>query len=150
MCPISPAMITFAPTTPKTNVKAAIGQLDAIRGAVRGAGERISAAVDNVHGIRAALDATRELRGHVDVTVETVRVLPTVRHPVEVRIVVERIDQHAVGVASRVEAGEHGLVAVHVHHGEFGDEPGYASMSGVHAERTRVVTVEHPCTERGT
>ena len=58
-----------------TNVKAAIGQLDTIRGAVRGAGERISAAVDNVHGIRAALDATQKLRGHVDVTVETVRVL---------------------------------------------------------------------------
>ena len=82
--------------------------------------------------------------------VETVRVLPTVRHPVEVRIVVERIDQHAVGVASRVEAGEHGLVAVHVHHGEFGDDPRYAGMSGVHTERTGVVTVEHPCAEHGT
>ncbi len=58
-----------------TNVKAAIGQLDTIRGTVRGAGERISAAVDNVHGIRAGLDATRELRSRVDVTVDTVRIL---------------------------------------------------------------------------
>lgn len=58
-----------------TNVKAAIGQLDTIRGTVRGAGVRISAAVDNANGIRAGLDATRELRARVDVTVETVRVL---------------------------------------------------------------------------
>ena len=58
-----------------TNVKAAIAQLDTIRGTVRGAGVRISTAIDNAHGIQAALDATRELRGSVDVTVETVRVL---------------------------------------------------------------------------
>ena len=58
-----------------TNAKAAIGQLDTIRGAVRGAGVRISAAVDNANGIQAALNTTRDLRGGVDVTVETVRVL---------------------------------------------------------------------------
>ena len=64
-----------AAATAVTNVNAAIGQLDTIRGAVRRAGERISAAIDNANGIRAALDATRELRGRVDVTVDTVRVL---------------------------------------------------------------------------
>ena len=58
-----------------TNVKAAIGQLDSIRGAVRGAGVRISAAVDNARSMQNALDETRGRRGAVDVTVETLRVL---------------------------------------------------------------------------
>ena len=64
-----------AAATAVTNVNAAIGQLDTIRGTVRGAGERIAAAVDNAHGIRAALGAARELRGRVDVTVDTAKVL---------------------------------------------------------------------------
>jgi len=58
-----------------TNVTAAIGQLGTIRAAVRGAGERISAAIDNGLGIAAGLDQARELRGGVDVSVETVRIL---------------------------------------------------------------------------
>ncbi len=58
-----------------TNVTAAIGQLGTIRGAVRGAGERISAAIDNGLGIAAGLGQARELRAGVDISVETVRVL---------------------------------------------------------------------------
>ena len=58
-----------------SDVKAAIGALDAIRGAVRGAGQRISAAVGNALGMTAALDETRARRGAVDVAVDTARVL---------------------------------------------------------------------------
>ena len=64
-----------AAATAITNVGAAIGQLDTIRGAVRGASQRISAAAENVNGIRAALDATAASRNRVDVTVNTAQLM---------------------------------------------------------------------------